>query len=244
MAIKEVAEVSAGGDQMPIHTARPDGDGKSPAVIVIQEVFGVNGHMKSIVDRFAAEGYFAAAPELFHRSGAGTEVAFTDMERAFAERGKLSMEDINADVQATIDYLRSNPNVDADNIGIVGFCFGGMVSYLGATMDGIKAAAVYYGGGILPRPDAAEGTPRLLDSTVDSVQAPIIGFWGDQDGGIPVSNVEAIEATLKEKGKSIENHVYEGAGHGFFCDERGSYNEAASNDAWPKTLAFFGANLK
>ena len=164
MAIKEVAEVSAGGDQMPVHTARPDGDGKSPAVIVIQEVFGVNGHMKSIVDRFAAEGYFAAAPELFHRSGAGTEVAFTDMERAFAERGKLSMEDINADVQATIDYLRSNPNVDADNIGIVGFCFGGMVSYLGATMEGIKAAAVYYGGGILPRPDAAEGTPRLLDS--------------------------------------------------------------------------------
>ncbi len=244
MAVTDVAEVSVGGEQMAIHTARPDGDGKSPAVIVIQEIFGVNGDIKSIADRFAAEGYFAAAPELFHRSGAGVDIPFSEMEKAFGERGKLSNDDIRADVQATLDYLKSNPNVDADNIGIVGFCFGGMVSYLGATMDGISAAAVYYGGGILPRPDAPEGTPRLLDATADAVQAPIMGFWGDQDGGIPVSNVEEIGRVLTEKGKSIVNHVYPGAGHGFFCTTRGSYNEEASNDSWPKTLAFFAEHLK
>ena len=244
MAVTDVAEVSVGDSPMPIYTAHPDGGGKSPAVIVIQEIFGVNNDVRSIADRFANEGYFAAAPELFHRSGKGVDIPFSEMQQAFGERGKLSNDDITADVQATLNYLRSNPDVDADNIGIVGFCFGGMVSYLGSTMDGIKAAAVYYGGGILPRPDSPEGTPRLLDDTADAVQAPIIGFWGDEDGGIPVSNIEEIERVLKEKGKSIENHVYEGAGHGFFCTERGSYNEAASADSWPKALAFFGAHLK
>ena len=240
----ENAVVSVGGEQMSIYTAGPDGGGKSPAVIVIQEIFGVNADIRSIADRFAAEGYFAAAPELFHRSGTGVDIPFSEMEKAFGERGKLSNDDVRADLQATIDYLKSNPNVDGDNIGIVGFCFGGFVSYTGATMDGIKAAAVYYGGGILPRPDAPADAPRYLDATADSVQAPIIGFWGTEDGGIPVSNVEEIERVLKEKGKSIENHVYEGAGHGFFCTSRGSYNEAASADSWPKTLAFFGQHLK
>ena len=120
MAVNEVAQVSVGGEEMAIHTARPDGDGKSPAVIVIQEIFGVNGDIKSIADRFASEGYFAAAPELFHRSGAGVDIPFSEMERAFGERGKLSNDDIRADVQATLDYLKGNPNVDADNIGIVG----------------------------------------------------------------------------------------------------------------------------
>lgn len=244
MAVKEVAEVSVGGGSMAVHTARPEGDGKSPAVIVIQEIFGVNANIQRIAERFANEGYFAAAPEMFHRSGAGVDIPYAEMERAFGERGKLSNDDIQADLRATLDYLRSNPNVDADNVGIVGFCFGGMVAYLGSTMDGIEAAAVYYGGGILPRPDAPAGTPRLLDATADAVRAPIIGFWGDQDGGIPVSNVQEIESVLTSKGKAIENHVYEGAGHGFFCDDRGSYNEDASNDSWPKTLAFFGAHLR
>ena len=244
MAVKDVAEVSVGGGSMAIHTARPQESGKSPAVIVIQEIFGVNANIRGIAERFANEGYFAAAPELFHRSGAGVDIPYAEMERAFGERGKLSNDDIEADLRATLDYLRGNPNVDADNVGIVGFCFGGMVAYLGSMTDGIKAAAVYYGGGILPRPDAAPGTPRLLDATADAVRSPIIGFWGDQDAGIPVSNVEEIASVLRAKGKAIENHVYEGAGHGFFCDDRGSYDAAAADDAWPKTLAFFGAHLR
>ena len=138
---------------------------------------------------------------MFHRSGKGVDIPFSEMQAAFAERGKLSNDDITADVQATIDYLRSNENVDADNIGIVGFCFGGMVSYLGSTMSGIKAAAVYYGGGILPRPDAPADAPRLLDATADAVQAPIIGFWGTEDGGIPVSNVEGDRARAEGEGQ-------------------------------------------
>lgn len=242
--VRGVTDVEVGGSTMPIFTSRPDGDGKRPAVIVIQEIFGVNENIKGIADRFAAEGYVAAAPDMFHREGYNVEVPFDDMARGAGIRGKLTNDDVVADVTAAVEALRNDPTVDSNNIGIVGFCFGGMVSYLSAArVDGIKAAAIYYGGGILPRPDAPADAPRLLDATAADVAAPLIGFWGDQDGGIPVAAVNEIGATLTSNGKSIENHVYEGAGHGFFCDERGSYNEAASSDAWPKTLAFFAQHL-
>jgi carboxymethylenebutenolidase len=159
-------------------------------------------------------------------------------------RGKLSPDDIKNDVAATIEYLKGQPNVDGDNIGIVGYCFGGFVSYMAAAeVPGITAAAIYYGGGILPRPDAPADAPRYLDGSVDKINVPLIGFWGAEDGGIPVANVDAIEAALKAAGKDYESHTYAGAGHGFFCDARGSYNEAAANDAFPRTVEFFKKNL-
>lgn len=239
-----VGEVQAGGSDMEIFTYTPEGSGKRPAVIVIQEIFGVNDHMKDVASRYADEGFVAAAPDLFHREGKGTIVPFDDMKLGSGIRGKLSNDDIVADVSATVAFLKSDPNVDGDNIGIVGFCFGGMVSYLAAaSVPGIGAAAIYYGGGILPRPDAPADAPRLLDATVDQINVPMIGFWGSEDGGIPAENVALIESTLKGKGKDYESHTYEGAGHGFFCDARGSYNEAAAKDAFPRTVAFFKKNL-
>jgi carboxymethylenebutenolidase len=229
---------------MEIFTYTPDGSGKRPAVIVIQEIFGVNDHMKDVANRYADAGFVAAAPDLFHREGKGVIVPFDDMKRGGGIRGKLSNDDIIADVSATVAFLKNDPNVDGNNIGIVGFCFGGMVSYLAAaSVPGIKAAAIYYGGGILPRPDAPADAPRLLDTTVDSINVPMIGFWGADDGGIPAVNVDLIESTLKAKGKDYESHTYEGAGHGFFCNERGSYNEAAAKDSFPRAVAFFKKNL-
>ena len=239
-----VGEVEAGGSAMEIFTFTPDGKGKRPAVIVIQEIFGVNDHMKDVASRFAEEGFVAAAPDLFHREGKGTVVPFDDMKLGSGIRGKLTNDDIIADVSATVAFLKNDPNVDGSNIGIVGFCFGGMVSYLSAaSVPGIAAAAIYYGGGILPRPDAPADAPRLLDATADSINVPVIGFWGADDGGIPVVNVDLIESTLKAKGKDYESHTYVGAGHGFFCDARGSYNEAAAKDAFPRTVDFFKKNL-
>lgn len=239
-----VAEVKSGGQDMEIFTYAPDGGEKRPAVIVIQEIFGVNDHMKDVANRFAEAGFVAAAPDLFHREGKGTIVPFDDMAKGAGIRGKLSNDDIKNDVAATIEYLKSQPNVDGDNIGIVGYCFGGFVSYMSAAeVPGITAAAIYYGGGILPRPDAPADAPRYLDGSVDKINVPLIGFWGDQDGGIPVANVDAIEAALKAAGKDYESHTYEGAGHGFFCDDRGSYNEAAAKDAFPRTVEFFKKNL-
>ena len=198
----EIAVADVGG--MSVHTAKPEGSGPSPAVIVIQEIFGVDPHIQDVAKRFADAGYFAAAPELFHRSGAGTVIPYASMQDGFAERQKLSNDDILADVNATVAYLQGNPDVDSDHIGIVGFCFGGMVSYLGAAQaPGITAGAIFYGGGMLPRPDAPPDAPRLLDQTVDSLNVPLIGFWGDADQGIPPAVVQQIEETLKAKGKEL-----------------------------------------
>jgi len=245
MANTGTTNVDVAGASMVLHTAKPDGAGKAPAVIVIQEIFGVDPHIESVASRFADAGFFAVAPELFHRAGDGVVVPYAETEKAFAERGKLDNEGIVADLEATVAYLQGNDDVDAGNIGIVGFCFGGFVSYYGSIkVDDIKASAVFYGGGILPRPGSPPDAPRVLDQTADGVNVPMIGFWGDQDGGIPVENVNIIESTLQGKGKNYESHTYEGAAHGFFCDDRGSYNEAAAKDAWARTLAFFGAHLK
>ena len=244
MASTAVESISVGDGSMAVHIAKPDGLGKSPAVIVIQEIFGVDPHIQDVTTRLADAGYFAVAPELFHRAGSGVVVPYDEMEKARGQRGELSNDDILADLNATVAYLQSSGDVDGAKIGIVGFCFGGYVSYLGAVqVPGIKASAVFYGGGITPRADAPAGAPNLLAETADNLSVPMIGFWGDQDQGIPADSVKTIESTLKGKGKNYESHSYVGAGHGFFCDDRGSYNEAAASDAWPKTMEFFGKHL-
>ncbi|MEX2431406.1 MAG: dienelactone hydrolase family protein [Dehalococcoidia bacterium] len=243
--VSETADLKVGEGDMTAFAYRPEGEGKFPAVIVIQEIFGVDGHIKDVANRFANEGYVAAAPDLFHRAGQNITVPYSDGQQGGALRGQLSQDDILADVKATVEYLQGHPNVDANNIGIVGFCFGGYVSYLAAArVPGLKAAAIYYGGGILPRPGSPADAPRVLDQTAADINVPLIAFWGDKDAGIPPELANEIEAKLKGLGKSIESHIYPEAGHGFFCDERGSYNEAASKDAWPKTLDFFAKHLK
>jgi carboxymethylenebutenolidase len=245
MASSTIETVSVVGNDMRLHTAKPDEVGKKPAIIVIQEIFGVDPHIEDVALRFAAAGYVAVAPELFHRGGADTVIPYGETERAFGERGKLSNDDIVADLEATVAYLKSQPDVDSANIGIVGFCFGGFVSYYSTVkVPEIKAAAVFYGGGMLPRPGSPADAPRVLDLTADDVDAPMIGFWGKDDGGIPPENVAAIESTLKAKGKDYESHSYDGAGHGFFCNDRASYNADAANDAWSRTVTFFAKHLK
>ena len=134
--------------------------------------------------------------------------------------------------------------MNADRVGIVGFCFGGMVSYLASgRVDGITAAAIYYGGGILPRNGSPEGTPRLLDQTADDVKAPLIAFWGGQDQNPTADQSHEITDALKARGKQIDATWYEDAGHGFMCDGRASWNEPACNDSWSKVLPFFAQHL-
>ena len=159
-------------------------------------------------------------------------------------RGQISDDALEADLNAVVAYLKSQPDVDGDKIGIIGFCFGGRVAfYAAAKVPGIAASAVYYGGGIIPREGSPVGSPNLLDDA-GSISGPVIGFFGDQDQAIPVEQVKEIEGTLKQLGKDAQITLYEGAGHGFFCDERGSYHEASAKDAWSKTVDFFAKNLK
>ena len=148
--VAEELAISTSDGTMTGYAFMPEGDGPHPAVIVIQEIFGVDDHIKDVARRFAAEGYYAVAPDLFYRQGAGLTVSYENREEAFALRATTTPEGITADLNALMAHLGSDARANS-NVGIVGYCFGGGVVYLAShAVPGISAAAIYYGGGIVP----------------------------------------------------------------------------------------------
>ena len=194
----------------------------------------MDDHIKDIAGRLADAGYVAASPDLFYRDGAGIVVPYTDFDRARELRGHIQDDPLTQDLQATFDYLASQPGVDANRIGIIGFCFGGRVSFLAAErIRGIAAAAPFYPGGF----------ETLIDD-VGSIGCPVAGFFGNDDQNPKPEVVDQVVDALTKAGKQIEVNRYDGAGHGFMCTGRQSYNEAAATDAWTKVIDFFGRALK
>lgn len=243
--VKEVVEIDTPGGPMASIVFRP-ADGKEyPGIVVIEEIFGVNDHIQDVARRFAEQGYVAAAPDLFHRAGRLLTVPYSDMPGTAKLREGLTEDDLVGDLNALIAHLQSASSLSRREVGITGYCYGGRVSYLAACrVEDIGAAAVYYGGGIVPRADQPAPAVPLIDLT-DQITCPIIGFFGEEDKGIPVESVDKIRTTLEEKGKTANIYLYPNAGHGFFCDDReGSYNKEAADDAWDKTLKFFELHLK
>ena len=224
----EMIEVPGG---MPAFVARPDG-GPRPAVLVIQEAFGLNAHIKDVTQRIAAEGYVALAPDLYWRGGKGRSVAYDDLAEAIRIMQTLKDGEIVTDVGNAIAHLEKQPTVRADRIGITGFCMGGRVSYLVACelADKIKAAAPFYGGGI------------PVDKTA-KLKAPVLAFFGEKDAFIPLEFVEQLRREAAAQKKLVEIVVYPGADHGFFCNERASYNAKAAADAWQRLKTFFATHL-
>lgn len=194
------------------------------ALVVIQEIFGVNHHIRNICDRFASAGYVAVAPAIFDRIERDFQSGYSPDEVAVA-RKFVANPDWTAmlrDVQAAIDSVKS-----VGPVGIVGFCLGGSVAYAAATkLTGLSAAVGYYGGAIVRFADDNPGVPMML-------------HFGEKDAGIPLGDVETIRA----KQPDLEVHVYPGAQHGFSCDERASYDKASADIAWQRTLAFFAKHL-
>jgi carboxymethylenebutenolidase len=228
----EIVEVPSGPGAMPCFIARPDDATRRPAVLVIQEAFGLNGHIQNVARRIAGEGYATLAPDLYWRGGKGRSVGYDQLPEAIALMQSLRDDDVVTDVGSAIAHLARQPWVRADRIGITGFCMGGRVSFLVACElpDKVAACAPFYGGGI-----PVEKTPKL--------RAPLLAFFGEKDGFIPLDAVKAFEAALAREKKQAEVVVYPGADHGFFCDERGSYDEAAAKDAWKRLTAFFAQHL-
>jgi len=218
---------------MPAYVARPAGSGPWPAVVVIQEAFGLNEHIKDVARRVAGEGYLALAPDLFYRGGKGRTAGYDDLPTALGLMGALKDDEIVADVASAIAYLETQPSVRTGRIGITGFCMGGRVSYLAACAlpDEIAAAVPYYGGGI------------PIDRTA-TLRAPVLAFFGEDDPYIPLDQVEKLRAEAKRLGKNVEIVVYPKAPHGFFCNERDSYRPEAAKDAWERTTAFFARHLQ
>jgi carboxymethylenebutenolidase len=227
--------------QMPVCLARPQGTPgvRRPGLLLIQEIFGVNQHIQDVVRRFAAAGYVVAAPDLFYRSGHWLSFGYDQFAEARPIVNRLTGDQVTGDLAATLDFLAAQPDVDPARLGTVGYCFGGRASLVAASRFGerVKAAAVYYGGGIVSdQPDAPV-------TRVGTIRCPVVGFFGGLDKHIPPEHAQRLEQALTQAGIPNAIYCYPYADHGFFCDARPSYNPRAAQDAWQRTLAFFAANL-
>lgn len=220
---------SADGFVFPAYVAEPAGKPKA-AVVVLQEIFGVNSHIRSVADGYAAAGYLAVAPATFHRVQPGVDIGYTDADMKIGMGLKAAVEALPApgvlqDVQAAINHAAQT---SGGKVGIVGFCWGGLLTWRAAcALSGLSAAVPYYGGGMT----AGEEPAR-------KPACPVMVHFGDQDHWIPLDTVEAF----KKAQPGVQVHVY-AANHGFNCDQRGSYNEAAATLAKARTLEFFARHL-
>jgi carboxymethylenebutenolidase len=206
------------------YRADPSGAPKG-AVVVIQEIFGVNHHIRSVCDRLADLGYVAIAPAIFDRIEPSFTCGYSPDEIAVARKFVANPDwpAMLRDTQAAIDAVRS-----IGPVGIIGFCLGGSIAFAAATkLSGLSAAIGYYGGAIV----------RFAD---DKPKVPTQLHFGEKDAGIPLSDVEIITA----KRPDVEVFIYPGAQHGFHCDERASYDKASSDIAWPRSMAFFARHLR
>jgi carboxymethylenebutenolidase len=218
---------AADGQAIPAYVAQPKGQARG-GIVVIQEIFGVNSHIRSVADGYAADGYLAVAPAIFHRVKPDVELGYEqdDMTAGMALKTAteaLPSPGVMQDIQAAIKHASQ-----AGKVGIVGFCYGGLLTWRSAcTLTGLSAAVPYYGGGVTT-PDEVARKPKC----------PVLAHFGDQDHWIPLESVEAFRKAHPE----VEVHVYH-ANHGFNCDQRGSWNAEAARLARERTLAFFGKHV-
>jgi len=211
----------------------PPADDARGAVIVIQEAFGVNEHIRDVTTRFAAAGYHAVAPALFHRAGGGT-ADYADFAAVIPLFDGVSDDGVLLDVDATIAHLHGLGFTDGA-IAVVGFCFGGRVTFLVSARRALGAGVGFYGSGIVSK--GALPFDALIGEAA-ALRTPWLGLFGDEDGGIPVDDVETLRAALAGAPVDTEIVRYPGAEHGFHCDVRASFHPEAAADAWSRTLAW------
>ncbi|MEY2478784.1 MAG: carboxymethylenebutenolidase [Actinomycetota bacterium] len=231
-------EVETPDGPMPVYRAKPDEGPAKAAVIVIQEAFGVNDHIEDVTRRFAAEGYHAVAPHLFHRAGGGT-APYDDFSKVLPLFKGLDDGKILQDVDTLIDAFGQRGFVP-QHIGLVGFCMGGRISFLVAARRKLGAAVGFYGGGIVTA--RFPQFPALVDEAA-TLQTPWLGLFGDTDESIPVEDVEQLRSALEAAPVAHEVVRYPGAGHGFHNDVRPAFEPAAAADGWERTLAWFASHL-
>jgi carboxymethylenebutenolidase len=235
-----MVKFKAGDIMMNAYRAKPVGKKKMPVVIVVQEIFGVHEWIKDIVRRFARAGYYAIAPDMYQRQGDPTKA--TDMKMLFEN---IVSKVPDAQVMSDLDALTRFVGKDGGNgksIGITGFCWGGRVTWLYAAHNPQLKAGVAWYGRLITKPNALQ-TMNPID-LVPQLKAPVLGLYGALDKGIPVADVNAMNAALKAAGKPSSIQLYPSADHGFLADYRPSYNEGASKDAWGLALKHFQTYLK
>ncbi len=206
------------------------------AVIVIPEAFGLNGHITDVVRRFADAGFAAIGLDVFHRSGAGV-ADYGDWARVMELfSGLENDEQLLVDIDAGLDHLGA-VGFSPPAVGVVGFCFGGRTAFLVAARRSIGAAVSFYGGGIVTK-GMLGSFPSLLDEA-STLKTPWLGLFGDEDGSIPVADVEQLRGAVAAADVETDVVRYVGAGHGFHCDVREEYHAEAAPDAWRRTIGFY-----
>ena len=221
---------SADGTTVPAYEARPTGTPRG-AVVVIQEIFGVNSHIRHVADGYAAEGYLAVAPACFHRVKPGVELGYSQNDMGEGFGYKTAVEALPApgvlqDIQAAIDHAAKASG--GKKVGMVGYCWGGLLTWRSACLlKGLSAAAPYYGGGVTSPAEAAR-----------SPQVPVLAHFAEEDQWIPIDTVQAFAKAHPE----VEVHTY-AAHHGFNCDQRGAWHAPSAQLARERTLAFFAKHI-
>lgn len=232
MATEQTRDVSFRGKACDLraYAAEPAGSDARPAVIVVQEWWGLNDHIKDVARRFAREGYAAIAPDLYSRQG--HKVA-SDPNQAAQLMSRLAKEDGVEDLKTTVEWLRGQPRTKSSKIGVIGFCMGGSYALLlPIESREISAAAPFYGE--IPS-----------DDRLRHLNCPVFYAYGENDGWIQRKDVDRLRAALKKFDKKGEVKVYTGCSHGFFNDTRADvYRASESKDAWERTLKLFGQYLK
>jgi carboxymethylenebutenolidase len=212
----EMIRLTAADDhEFDAYIAEPQGEPLG-GVVVVQEIFGLTDHIKRVADRYAVAGYKAVAPAMFDRVERGITLDYSEIQQGLAYMRQLQWPDTLADVSAAVNEVRA-----AGSAAVVGYCWGGTVTHVAASELDIDAAVSYYGGGVAKQLDKR---PRC----------PILYHFGDQDGSIPMADVDKI----KQAFPAATVQLYAGAGHGFNCDERSSYSEADARLALERSLAF------
>lgn len=224
----------ANGDlQIDAYLAEPDTAAQG-AVIVIQEIFGVNSHIREVTERFAQEGYVAIAPAIFQRTAPEFEVGYGEEDTKFGRfhKDQTTADQLLSDLKTTIAFLQTK---GFQEVGAIGFCFGGHVAYLAATLPEVKATASFYGAGIATMTPGG-GEPTITRTS--EIKGTVYAFFGTQDRLIPVEQIAQVEAVLEQNHIDYKLFRYP-AGHGFFCDQRADYNPEAAADAWEQVKALF-----
>jgi len=219
--------------EIDLYTAIPDGDGKSPAIIVIQEAFGVNGHIRNVCERLCKEGYAVVSPDIFHRTAHRFDGSYTDFPAVMPHYQALNKDGLTADLRAAYDFLQKQNNVIKDKVGSIGFCLGGRVSFLANAVLPLSAAVSYYGGSV-----------EQLAGEAPNLHADHLFFWGGLDKHITQDKIDTIINAVKDAGKNYTTVTFSYADHAFNCDDRPNYNPVAAREAWAHTLAFFENRLK
>ena len=212
--------------------AQPAAEKPKRGIMVFPEIFGLNAHIRDVTNRFAALGFFALSPELFHRTAPPKwECSYAEFASAMPHMQATKEETLESDIKASYNWLKSNTQT-GDNIACVGYCMGGRTSFLANSAVPLKAAISYYGGNM----------PSLLHR-MSKLSAPMLLFWGELDSHIPADHRNQVTRAMRESKKEYIDVVFSSADHGFFCDARQSYNANAARLSWDVVQSFLNARL-